>query len=582
MLQIKPAAPAVLDALDKILASETFSRSERARKLLRYLVEQEQAGEADRLKGFTIAVDVFGRDADFDSSADAVVRVQARRLRDLLKQYSETEGADDPLRVVIPRGSYVPVYGVAGKTEEAIPIASRVEAAASPPLAARATMPLHAPSASEARVMRHLRLFWAAMVVIIAMLGFVTFRLLTADAAGDAALATDTGMTTTGDVAAAVSSPVALPTVHVISTANDEAVARVAALLRGGLAGFDTIDMIARDPDAEDGTPISPLQFVFEVTPGSVTGSVTIDLKNSASAKLLVSQTLAPADLNTVPLDDRLADLLSATIPVSGALYGFIEQNRLASGLVECLLLNDRYYLDQMPQKHEAAYRCFSDLAESGIKSPLIYAELASLLQKAISERYDFPADRSPEKAMTLAYRGVLTGPTSPYAHRSYGYVNSSAGNTAEAIRFMRKAYELNTYDLSMAAAYGYALIFSGDYKTGVPIMRRAVEASSAHPNWWDYGLFIAEFMIGNDDRASTATDALVSTKKAHYLAARLIAATSAGNAELAKSLADEIVTDFPDFAANPRLAFEKANYPADLVEKLATTIRASGLANPS
>ena len=390
-------------------------------------------------------------------------------------------------------------------------------------------------------------------------------------------------MTTTGDVAAAAaSSPVALPTVHVVSTPSDETVARVAALLRGGLAGFDTIDMIARDPDAEDGTSISPLQFVFEVTPGSAPGSVTIDLKNSDSAKVLVSQTIAPADLDTGALDDRLADLLSATIPVSGALYGFIEQNRLASGLVECLILNDRYYLDQSPQKHEAAYRCFTELADSGVKSPLVYAELASLLQKAISESYDFPADRSLEKAMTLAYRGVLTGPTSPYAHRSYGYVNSSAGNTAEAIRFMRKAYELNTYDLSMAAAYGYALIFSGDYKTGVPIMRRAVEASSAHPNWWDYGLFLAEFMIGNDDRASTATDALVSTKKAHYLAARLIAATSAGNAELARSLADEIVTDFPDFASNPRLAFEKANYPADLVEKLATTIRATGLANPS
>lgn len=215
----------MLDALDKILASETFSRSERARKLLRYLVEQERAGEADRLKGFAIAVDVFGRDADFDSSADAVVRVQARRLRDLLKQYSETEGANDPLRIVIPRGSYVPAYEAVGRTEEAVPIASREEAAASPPLAAGATMPLQAPSASEARVMRHLRLFWAAMVVIIAMLGFVTFRLLTAETAVDAALATDTVMTTTGDVAAAaVSALVALPTVHVVSTPDRKSV----------------------------------------------------------------------------------------------------------------------------------------------------------------------------------------------------------------------------------------------------------------------------------------------------------------------------------------------------------------------
>ncbi|EHK57520.1 hypothetical protein MAXJ12_09478, partial [Mesorhizobium alhagi CCNWXJ12-2] len=81
------------ETLERILTSETFGRSERARNLLRYLIEQEQAGHADRLKGFAIAVDVFGKDADFDPSTDAVVRVQAGRLRELLAHYYETEGA---------------------------------------------------------------------------------------------------------------------------------------------------------------------------------------------------------------------------------------------------------------------------------------------------------------------------------------------------------------------------------------------------------------------------------------------------------------------------------------------------------
>ena len=80
------------DLLGRILSSETFKRSERARSLLAYLVEREQAGEADRLKGYAIAVDVFGRDEEFDSSTDAVVRVQAGRLRELLGHYYETEG----------------------------------------------------------------------------------------------------------------------------------------------------------------------------------------------------------------------------------------------------------------------------------------------------------------------------------------------------------------------------------------------------------------------------------------------------------------------------------------------------------
>src|SRR5262245_28700417 len=96
--------------LDRVLSSETFKRSERARSLLAYLVDREQAGNAERLKGYTIAVDVFGRDAEFDASTDALVRVQAGRLRELLAQYYQSEGAADPLRIVIQRGSYAPSY----------------------------------------------------------------------------------------------------------------------------------------------------------------------------------------------------------------------------------------------------------------------------------------------------------------------------------------------------------------------------------------------------------------------------------------------------------------------------------------
>ena len=110
MQHATPAAPAVRETLERLLASETFGRSERARKLLRYLVEREQAGEADRLKGFSIAMDVFGKDGDFDPSTDAVVRVQAGRLRDLLQHYFANEGVAEPVRIAIPRGGYVPSY----------------------------------------------------------------------------------------------------------------------------------------------------------------------------------------------------------------------------------------------------------------------------------------------------------------------------------------------------------------------------------------------------------------------------------------------------------------------------------------
>jgi tetratricopeptide (TPR) repeat protein len=583
LLHNKPAAPAVLDTLKRVLASRTFGRSERARKFLRYLVEQEQAGQAERLKGFTIAVDVFGRDADFDSSADAVVRVQAGRLRELLAQYFATEGASEPIRISIPRGSYIPSYEFVGVTKVPPLAATGPDEIVLPPqeqpanIAANAPAPA-SPLVTEARMMRHLRFFWATMLVVITMLGFVILRILTPGTVGDVTDPTEVSASSSETVSP---SALAMPPVYVKVEAKDDNVTRVAAVMRIALSGFDTVDLIAREPTPRINAFVDPLQFVFEVAPGPAEGTVAINLTNSATGKVLVSRVLLPNDLDTQTLDDRIANLLSSTIPASGAIYGYIEQNKLASGLVNCLILNDRYYLDPTSAKHEAAYRCFADMADRGGKSPLIFAELASLHLKALTEGHPYPPNPSAEQALSMAYRAVLAGPTSPYAHRAYGFLNSRVGDTSESIRFMRKAYELNTYDLSMAAAYGYALIFAGDYATGAPIMERAVEASSAHPSWWDYGLFVAKFMTGDEERAARATEALASTKKSHYLAARLIVADRVGNQELAKALIEEIEQEFPAFAANPRVVLARANYPSDMVDKLVTALHKAGLIQP-
>lgn len=100
----------VSDALQRVLTSRTFARSERLRSFLKFIVEMEQLGLSHQLKGYTIGIDVFSRDAGFDPGTDPLVRVQAGKLRKLLHQYYTSEGRDETLRISIPLGSYVPVY----------------------------------------------------------------------------------------------------------------------------------------------------------------------------------------------------------------------------------------------------------------------------------------------------------------------------------------------------------------------------------------------------------------------------------------------------------------------------------------
>src|SRR5215831_12332346 len=85
-----PAAAVVRAELDRILASELFTRSERLSAFLKFIVDETLAGRAGSLKEQVIAVEVYGKGADFITAEDPIVRVDARRLRDKLREYYAT------------------------------------------------------------------------------------------------------------------------------------------------------------------------------------------------------------------------------------------------------------------------------------------------------------------------------------------------------------------------------------------------------------------------------------------------------------------------------------------------------------
>ena len=92
--------------LEKILLSALFAQSARLRRFLKFVVTETLAGHADRLKGYTIGVEVFDRGPSFDSAIDPIVRVEAARLRAKLREYYDREGRDDPVRLELPKGRY--------------------------------------------------------------------------------------------------------------------------------------------------------------------------------------------------------------------------------------------------------------------------------------------------------------------------------------------------------------------------------------------------------------------------------------------------------------------------------------------
>ena len=584
MRRSMPPADEVSSALQRIVASAVFSRSERARDLLRYLVEQDLAGNSERLKGYSIAVDVFGKSDRFDPSTDAVVRVQAGRLRDLIEQYYAKEGAGEALRISIPLGGYVPEYEWAGgaSDDENAGVLKSVRSSVHP----EASVPLERPSNGALRGWVPWRSWPVAMLAggILALGAvFGVFQGFAPVESGQREIVSVIPAipVAPGEWTGSVTRP-QLPAVYLQHASGDVETEKIAGILRGALASFDTVDFIARLPGADPPKSVRETDFLILIEPGITPGEVNFELQNIASGKVLMSLNIASAGRSQQDVEDDISDILTSTMPASGVLYAQVVASGNEAGLTRCLIATDNFYRNQSPASHRAAYDCLAGLPPVEQRSPLVFAELASLNVQAVAAGYDYPPDASLENALLLARAAVQLGPNSPSAHRAMGYVLAHSTDRWDSVRWLRKAHDLNPLDLSIAASYGYGLVFAGDYENGAPVLARAVAAASAHPPWWDYALFLSEFMLSDMEEAANAVSALRALDRAHYLAARLIVADQLEREEAAATLLASLQSDHSEFAANPGAFYRNASYPEPLTERLVEALRLAGLFDDS
>jgi len=123
-------ATAVRDQLARLVNSPGFVSSVRLCRFLTHIVNRTIDGDIDSLKEFSIAMEVFDRTSEYDPNIDAIVRVEARRLRAKLKAYyEEGQGAVDPVLIGLRPGSYVPVF----RWLDAQPAKYREEIGVAPP-----------------------------------------------------------------------------------------------------------------------------------------------------------------------------------------------------------------------------------------------------------------------------------------------------------------------------------------------------------------------------------------------------------------------------------------------------------------
>jgi len=106
----KPARTAIKEQLDRLLGSPYFSHSRRFPNFLRFVVEHTLVGDVEDIKERTLGIEIFGKDADYDTAVDPIVRVTAAEIRKRVAQYYQDPAHENELRITLPSGSYIPQF----------------------------------------------------------------------------------------------------------------------------------------------------------------------------------------------------------------------------------------------------------------------------------------------------------------------------------------------------------------------------------------------------------------------------------------------------------------------------------------
>ncbi len=100
----------ILEHVARLLDSRAVHHFPEHRQTARILCGCCSGSNEESLKETALGISCFGRSPGYDTKLDPIVRVTARRLRNKLELFYQNEGENCDLRIVLPKGTYVPKF----------------------------------------------------------------------------------------------------------------------------------------------------------------------------------------------------------------------------------------------------------------------------------------------------------------------------------------------------------------------------------------------------------------------------------------------------------------------------------------
>ncbi|MGF1611097.1 MAG: tetratricopeptide repeat protein [Kiloniellales bacterium] len=580
-----PDPTLVREQLERILGSSDFLGSDRTHRFLRYVVEEALAGRADRIKAFSVAMAAFGRDESFDPQTDPIVRIEAGRLRRSLERYYLVAGTADPVRIDIPKGTYVPEFSWLNPQQSDLTSNDPEQ-----------TVPIAAPGVAPPAVALH---------QVIGSNGFILTAVIAVILIGAAAMVMATLKTQQGSPTVAVRPALPHPAVAVLPFGISGA-EQPASYLSSGmtnelireLSQYSSIfvlgpQSIQRFGPAPDVTVVGAETGVGFVLSGDIQNE---EERIRISVQLSDSKTGGVIWAEAYDRDFAVGSIFDLQVEIAREIVRRIAQPQGAIALFDwkrtrgmapetweahdCVLQADELHRRVLPPAQEPAIRaCLKRVveqepgyADAWAMLALIEIDAARFVPLALQ-----PAD-SLELAHAAAERAVDLAPDSGGAHLALMMTLFFRGQVEEALAAGQVALRLSPHDPDVVGELGLRHVISGDLDAGMNLVRQAIDLYQAVPVSYRLALALAYMRQGLYQEASDA--AMESGQASNFVYWSVLAAIhgKAGRLDKAREAASELLKLYPDFPRWAWTELERRNLAPELAVAMAEGWWAAGL----
>ena len=527
----KPTPKAIRDQAERILRSAEFRASDKQRKFLSFVVTAALDGRADQLKGYTIAVSVYGRTQTFDPQVDPIVRVEAGRLRRALEHYYLTTGQNDPVRINIPKGGYVPTFRTARKPASAAEI---------PGQESQDHALLTGPS--------------------IAVLPLIN---MTADKEQD----------------------------YFVDGLTEELTVELARYQEFRvIASQSTMRFKGQEFGPQEVGGDLGVRFLLagSVRKDSKTVKVTIRLLDSSTAEEIWGKSYK-RDQTAADLIAIQEEIAHSVIGVIADQYGLItrrlskeSRKKAPSDLMayDATLRFYHYESKLTPNAFQKALAALEQATEIDPEYGLAWAMLGHL--HADNYALGFSEIEAPlEKALTFAQKGVALAPDNQFALDALTLVYFHRGEKELFLQHADQTIALNPNSPYIIGVAGWHMMLYGEWDRGIPLLEKGMKLNPYHPTWFHLATYMDYYRRGDYENAFS--EALKFNYPELYLDT-LMRAAALGQLERqdeAKTALGRLLELEPDFATRARWLLNRYVKVDDLIDSLMVGLRKAGLTDP-